>query len=588
MLIEHIPLSKLKISVCNIRHREPPPDVSDILPSIKERGVLLPLIARPEDGKFGVVAGRRRYFALKAVKQDTGAVDDPPCAIMAEGDDAAAIEASLLENLARRNPEPMTEHLSFVRLIKEGKTVEQIAATFALTATQVRQRLALGNLVPKIRALYTAGEIDDLTVRHLTLASVSQQRKWLRLFADPDQSAPCGAYLRQWLLGGQEISTEVALFPLKDYTGQIIEDLFGKERLFADLDLFWALQNRALAAKRETLLKAGWTAVEVLEIGQRFSPWEHVRTPKKKGGKVFITVSHQGEVEIHDGWLSQKEARKRAKAEDSETRKLSDTVGNDAAVRHPTITQAMQNYLDLHRLAALRLALIAHPDVAFRLAVAHMIAASGNWAVKSDEQRARSEAIRASLANSLAQRAFETAAGAVSALLDLAQDEDIARADEDRTVTVFTCLLALSNEDVLRIATCRMAETVAAGSGVVDAVGAHLAVDASSHWKPDDTFFALVRDRATVGAMLSEVAGPTVARANIAEKTRTQKQIIRDCLAGANGRAQVEWTPGWMAFPFRPVGADGAEAVAPAGNTGDPQPVAARPEAGDTSVAAPV
>ncbi|MDE2184994.1 MAG: chromosome partitioning protein ParB, partial [Alphaproteobacteria bacterium] len=152
--------------------------------------------------------------------------------------------------------------------------------------------------------------------------------------------------------------------------------------------------------------------------------------PKKKGGKVFITLSHKGEVEIHDGWLSQKEARKRAKAEDRETRKLSNTVGNDAAAGHPpTITQAMQNYLDLHRLAALRLALIAHPDVAFRLAVAHMIAASGNWAVKSDEQRARSEAIRASLANIPAQGAFETEAGAVSALLDLAQDEDVARAD---------------------------------------------------------------------------------------------------------------------------------------------------------------
>jgi hypothetical protein len=34
-----------------------------------------------------------------------------------------------------------------------------------------------------------------------------------------------------------------------------------------------------------------------------------------------------------------------------------------------------------------------------------------------------------------------------------------------------------------------------------------------------------------------------------------QKQIIRDCLTGTNGRAKVEgWLPGWLAFPARPVG----------------------------------
>src|SRR6202012_4218780 len=126
---------------------------------------------------------------------------------------------------------------------------------------------------------------------HLTLASVAQQRKWLRLFSDPKQYAPRGYQLKQWLFGGQQIATARALFKLTDYTGQIIEDLFGEERYFADADLFWALQNRAIAAKRDALLKAGWAEVAVLEIGQRFHQYEHVRIPKKKGGKVFVTIS---------------------------------------------------------------------------------------------------------------------------------------------------------------------------------------------------------------------------------------------------------------------------------------------------------
>ena len=48
----------------------------------------------------------------------------------------------------------------------------------------------------------------------------------------------------------------------------------------------------------------------MLDAGERFDQWAHDKTPKKKGGKVFITLSQRGEVEVHEGWLSRKEARK--------------------------------------------------------------------------------------------------------------------------------------------------------------------------------------------------------------------------------------------------------------------------------------
>ncbi len=544
MELAHIELSKLKISKTNMRYRDPPPDVSDILPSIRAKGVLEPLLVRPEDGKYGVVAGRRRYFSLKELKQELGEVEPPPCAIMTEGDDAEAIEASLLENVARRDPDPMREYETFVRLIKEGRTVDGIAATFGMTATQVRQRLALGNLLPRIRDAYRAEEIDDETVRHLTLASLSQQRKWLRLFNDPDQRAPCGVYLKQWLFGGQQIATSNALFKLCDYTGQTVEDLFGEDSYFADADLFWALQNRAIAVKRDALLKAGWTSVEVLEIGQRFAQWEHVKTPKKKGGKVFIAVSHDGAVEIFEGFLTQKEARRRAKAEEREA----DSSVKDRNAAQPAMTKSLQNYVDLHRHAVVRLALIAHPSVALRLAVAHMVASSGNWKVEPDPQTARGNDIRESITGSAAQAAFEAELRAVAVLLGGADEDSL----DGNTSRVFAALLALSDADVMRIAACFMARSLAVGSEVAEAAGVQLKADARDHWQPDDAFFDLIRDRATVNAMLADVAGETVAKANIAEKTKTQKAIIRDCLAGTNGRAKLEgWLPGWLCFPSR-------------------------------------
>lgn len=59
------------------------------------------LLVRPEGDGFGVVAGRRRYYALMKVAEETGKKLKAPCGILDSDDDALAIEASLIENLAR-------------------------------------------------------------------------------------------------------------------------------------------------------------------------------------------------------------------------------------------------------------------------------------------------------------------------------------------------------------------------------------------------------------------------------------------------------------------------------------------------------
>src|SRR3546814_4723040 len=69
-------------------------------------------------------------------------------------------------------------------------------------------------------------------------------------------------------------------------------------------------------------------------------------------GKVFIAVTHRGEVEIHEGWLSRKEARcaaKRAASTDADGEAI-----EAATVARPEVTKAMQNYLELHRQAVVR------------------------------------------------------------------------------------------------------------------------------------------------------------------------------------------------------------------------------------------
>jgi ParB family chromosome partitioning protein len=149
MDLQHIPLSNLKIANVNVRHSRKPPDVSDILPSIRARGVLQPLLVRPNGRGFEIVAGRRRYFAASKVAEEQGVAATEvllPCAVTEQGDDAGAMEASLIENVARAPMDELEEFEAFAKLLKQGRRPADIALTFGVTELYVKQRFALANL----------------------------------------------------------------------------------------------------------------------------------------------------------------------------------------------------------------------------------------------------------------------------------------------------------------------------------------------------------------------------------------------------------------------------------------------------------
>lgn len=176
MTLVFIAQDKLSVSKTNMRYGRKAPDVSDILPTVRKRGIIQTLLVRPncQEGHFEIVAGARRYHAALIVAAETGESEPLPCRVLAETDDAAAVEASMIENLARLDADEVTQWNTFTRLVKEGREVDDIAATFGLPDLMIRRILALGNLLPRIRDLYRAEKIDRATVRHLTLASKSQ------------------------------------------------------------------------------------------------------------------------------------------------------------------------------------------------------------------------------------------------------------------------------------------------------------------------------------------------------------------------------------------------------------------------------
>ncbi len=475
-----------------------------------------------------------------------------PCAIAAGGNDADAIEASLIENVARAPMDELQEYEAYARLLKQGRNVADIAATFGVTELYVKQRLALANLHSGIKDAYRSGDIEPEDLRLLTAATRRQQKEWvaaLEAARDPQnpdaEGAPCGHRLKRWLLGSAQIATRTALFPLQDYKGDIIADLFGEVSYFADSDAFWTLQNAAVARLRDELAAEGWKVV-LLQRNERFYVWQHVETPREEGGNAFIEIRESGEVEVHRGYLAQDEHP--ARDDDEEA-----AAGPAAPVAKPELTKAAENYLALHRHAIVRAGLLARPAIALRLAVAHMIAGSPLWSVRPEPQRADKETTARAVTGSKAQAAFETERLAVLQLLDLEAGYSGAltrgNADPYWGALVFARLLAVPDETVLRVLATVMAETLAAGTALVEAAGAVIRPDVESWWTADDAFLELVRDRIAINAMLEEVAGKAVADGNVTEPARVQKTILRDCLTG-EGRARNEhWVPRYMAFP---------------------------------------
>ena len=148
MTIQQIPLSKLIPSPANVRRTGAGVGIEELAASIKALGLLQNLQVRAaEDGKFEVVAGRRRLAALKLLAKQQGHRQgraEIPCHVLDEGEDAA--EISLAENVMRLPMHPADQFEAFKALADAGKGPEDIAARFGCSpvdrapAAEARQR----------------------------------------------------------------------------------------------------------------------------------------------------------------------------------------------------------------------------------------------------------------------------------------------------------------------------------------------------------------------------------------------------------------------------------------------------------------
>ncbi len=539
----HIELSKLSISKLNMRHGRKAPDVSDILPSIREKGIRQTLLVRREADGFGIVAGRRRFFALQQIAKESGTDPLVPCAVMAEGDAASAIEASIIENVARLPATEMEQYTAFRKLHDESRTVEEIAVFFGVTELNVRRVLALAALSAPIRKLYAEDEVDRETVRALTLATPAQQADWLKLWNSETERAPMGRACRAWITGGSAITTDKALFDLAGYTGAVTADLFGETAVFADAAAFWQAQGAVVAERVEAYQQRGWVDVILMERGAYFQRWDYVQTTKKQGGKVIVEQRHDGTITFHEGWLKAAEARK-AKAP-----KASGEAQPEADTR-PEMSGPMADYIGLHRHGAARASLIRNPAIALRLMAAHSLCGSSLWNVRQHSPGGVKEATLASIEGGTAHAELGAARDSVEALFE-ALSAAVPRRSGDayHLCETFAALLAMSDAELMQVMALAMAETLESGGAVVEAALHACGTEPAEYWKPDEAFFDLLRDKRVISAFIADAVSAEAAREAEGETTKVQKEQLEEALSARETSLAAAWTPGWMEVP---------------------------------------
>ena len=142
-------------------------DLSELMASITEKGILEPLVVRQRGTRFQIVAGERRYQAAIQV----GLRDLP--VVIRDVDETEMLELALIENLQRKDLTPFEESEALHGLAERcGYTHEDLARRLGKSRTSVTESLALNGMPDEVRNLC---RLADISAKSLLLQVVRQE-----------------------------------------------------------------------------------------------------------------------------------------------------------------------------------------------------------------------------------------------------------------------------------------------------------------------------------------------------------------------------------------------------------------------------
>ena len=169
--LQTLSLDRLRPGKYQPRTKMDAASLAELALSIKEQGIMQPILVRPVDGgRFEIVAGERRWRAA----QQAGLREIP--ALVKNVPDQSALAVALIENIQREDLNPLEEANGLQRLIDEfGLTHEAAAKAVGRSRSAVSNLLRLTALAPPVQEYLLGGALEMGHARALLALPVSQQ-----------------------------------------------------------------------------------------------------------------------------------------------------------------------------------------------------------------------------------------------------------------------------------------------------------------------------------------------------------------------------------------------------------------------------
>ena len=173
--VRNIPLDRIESNPEQPRVTFVQETIDELAASIREHGVLQPILVRPlRPGHFQLIAGERRWRA----SQRAGADTIP--ALVEEIDDETALEIAIIENLQREDLSPLDEAAMYDRMIREhGYSIRKLAEKLGKDKGYLENRLRLADAPEEVRELVSLRK--DTLSHAYELLKVPDQKKRRRL-----------------------------------------------------------------------------------------------------------------------------------------------------------------------------------------------------------------------------------------------------------------------------------------------------------------------------------------------------------------------------------------------------------------------
>jgi ParB family chromosome partitioning protein len=153
--VQRVPLDRIRPCPFQPRKEFSAETLRELADSIKEQGIVQPLIVRERNGHLELIAGERRWRAAQLLS-----LGEVPV-ILRQADDRAVLELALIENLQRENLNPMEEAHGYAQLIEQFHlTQEQVAAKVGKSRAAVANALRLLKLAPEIQLQLRNGRLS--------------------------------------------------------------------------------------------------------------------------------------------------------------------------------------------------------------------------------------------------------------------------------------------------------------------------------------------------------------------------------------------------------------------------------------------